>query len=118
MVSGTENSKEGAVKQIFVYQTLKSEKTVHEVVGYNLPEIAYVMWGWSKKDLGNGYDTIYTDKAGKVKGDVVLCTDEEIEKLKAWEDRYDLRPVGKWAGNPVFAFIIKGEFPCYSIKNS
>ena len=95
------------MKNIFVYKTLRSETTVRDVLGHDKEEIPFTLCGWSREQCSGpgGYETLVPEADGSTSGAVIVCTAEEAAKLAAWEDGYELRAVGTFEGDPLYAFI-------------
>jgi gamma-glutamylcyclotransferase (GGCT)/AIG2-like uncharacterized protein YtfP len=97
--------------KLFVYQTLRSEKTIHEVLGVNKPEITFSLPGYKKVNLGQDYFTIIRSMipTDRVKGDLITVTNTEAIKLDNWESKYKREQVAELENEPVYAFVYKGK---------
>ena len=95
--------------KLFVYQTLKDEKTIAEVLGHEKPEKPYTLKGYKKVAVTGrkGYDTLQPSDGDSVNGDIIECTKAEIKKIDEWEDEYERDSVGKIDNQLLFAYIYK-----------
>ena len=95
--------------KLFVYQTLKDEKTIAEVLGHEKPEKPYTLKGYKKVAVTGrkGYDTLQPSDGDSVNGDIIECTKAEIKKIDEWEDEYERNSVGKIDNQLLFAYIYK-----------
>ena len=74
---------------LFVYQTSRSNKTIHEILGHDKEEKKYTLTGW-KREMIDKYPTIVKGEEGSnVVGDLIVLTKEEIAKLDEWESKYE-----------------------------
>lgn len=72
--------------RLFVYNTLKSRKLVHKLLGHLVSESSTVLPGYIEID--GDYPTIHQAKNRDLKGEIFNLDPEDIKKLDDWEDHY------------------------------
>jgi len=73
---------------LFVYQTLRDNKTIHEVLGHDKEEKKYILKGWKRKMIDDYPSIVKGEKENTVVGDLIELTKEELAKLDEWENKY------------------------------
>jgi gamma-glutamylcyclotransferase (GGCT)/AIG2-like uncharacterized protein YtfP len=97
--------------EVFVYATLEDKHTDYKALGHNLKGSKDAeLYNWTKKVYKNGYDTIYLKPNGKVKGKLLVVSDEDLKKLDDWEDRYNRVEIANYNDEPVYAYRLKEKF--------
>jgi len=99
------------MNRVFIYATLKSKSVLEKALGTNhgkvmVPTIAH---GYKETFIHHNHDvwpTLWTTGSRvSTKGDIINVTDDELAKLRAWENNYVLRPVQTEDGQALAFFF-------------
>ena len=97
-----------STNRLFVYQTLRNNKTLEKVLGHTKITKRITLYGWNEKNMGNGYHTIVKGSSDSVvNGDVMNVSDKDLEKLDEWEERYRRITVKLDDGRNAFVYIMR-----------
>lgn len=96
---------------LFVYATLMSPKSREHVLHHKEKGKKAQLKDYKKMPLptpeGKDFNTLVQSKGDILEGDILDISQEDLDKLKKWEDQYFLIPIVLVSGQHAVAFKLK-----------
>lgn len=93
--------------QLFLYEMLAREKLIEQVFGEDKPSQVAIVRGWREVRRGGGWPTLVSG-LGRVIGQVVHLSTDELAKLDKWDAKYRRLVIHTNKGQS-WCYFYKGE---------
>ena len=93
---------------VFVYATLMHKRTREQVFHHDFPIAGHaIVYGYTEHMHGT-WPNIAKAPGEILKGDLLQVNEQQLAKLDAWEQRYRRVRLITTAGDPVWAYTLRG----------